>query len=72
MKRRAIELGLGFGWMPIYLVEDALRTGSLVVVPYEAGARYSFVPVLVHPRERPLGRAGATFLARLKEAASSR
>ncbi len=72
MKLRAIELGLGFGWMPLYLVRDALRAGSLVVVPYEGGARYTFQPVLVHPRERPLGRAGQTFLARLKEAAQSR
>ncbi|HRG99478.1 MAG TPA: LysR family transcriptional regulator [Polyangiaceae bacterium] len=72
MKLRAIELGLGFGWMPLYLVRDALHAGALVVVPYEGGARYAFQPVLVHPRERPLGRAGQTFLARLKEAAASR
>ncbi len=72
MKRRAIELGLGYGWMPLYLVADALHAGALAQVPYEAGARYTFTPVLVHPRERPLGRAGATFLDRLKDAASSR
>lgn len=72
MKLRAIELGLGFGWMPLYLVRDALHAASLVLVPYAGGARYAFQPVLVHPRERPLGRAGQTFLARLKEAAESR
>ena len=30
--------------------------------PYEGGARYEFTPTLVHPKGRPLGRAGAMFL----------
>ncbi len=68
MKKRAIALGLGFGWVPISLVEEELRTGSLVALPYEGGARYSFAPVLVHPKERPLGRAGRAFFSRLVSA----
>jgi DNA-binding transcriptional LysR family regulator len=68
MKKRAIALGLGFGWVPVSLVEEELRTGALVEVPYEGGARYSFVPVLVHPKEKPLGRAGRLFLKRLEAA----
>jgi DNA-binding transcriptional LysR family regulator len=59
---------LGFGWVPVSLVEEELRTGALVEVPYEGGARYSFVPVLVHPKEKPLGRAGRLFLKRLEAA----
>lgn len=68
MKKRAIALGLGFGWVPLTAVEEELRAGSLVIVPYEGGGRYSFVPVLVHPKEKPLGRAGRLFLDRLKAA----
>lgn len=68
MKKRAIALGLGFGWVPVSLVEDELRSGTLVEVPYEGGARYSFVPVLVHPKERPLGRAGRAFFERVVSA----
>ncbi len=68
MKKRAIALGLGFGWVPVSLVEDELRSGALVIVPYEGGSHYSFVPVLVHPKEKPLGRTGRLFLDRLKAA----
>jgi len=68
MKKRAIALGLGFGWVPVSLVEEELRSGAFVVLPYEGGGRYSFVPVLVHPKERPLGRAGRAFFERVVSA----
>ncbi|MFI5296836.1 MAG: LysR family transcriptional regulator [Polyangiales bacterium] len=57
-KKQALLMGLGFGWMPRYLIETELRDGALVELGYEGGGRYEFVPVLVHPRDRPLGRAG--------------
>jgi len=65
MKKRAIMLGLGYGWVPVTLVEEELRAGSLVVVPYEGGGTYTFSPVLVHPKDKPLGRAGRLFFERL-------
>ena len=65
MKKRAIMLGLGYGWVPVTLVEEELRAGSLVVVPYEGGGKYTFSPVLVHPKDKPLGRAGRLFFERL-------
>lgn len=61
-KKRALELGLGFGWAPVYLVEDLLARGELVVLPYAGGPRYSFVPVAAHPKDRPLGKAGKRLL----------
>ncbi len=57
-KKQALLMGLGFGWMPRYLIEDELAAGTLKEVPYEGGARYRFTPALVHRRDQPLGRAG--------------
>jgi len=65
-KKLALELGLGFGWMPTYLVDDELRDGALVEIAYERGSRYTFTPVLIHPVDRPLGRAGARFVELLR------
>jgi DNA-binding transcriptional LysR family regulator len=67
-KKGAIQLGLGFGWMPLYLVEEELRAGSLREVRYRAGSRFRFAPALVHPVDRPLGRAGQRFLELLTAA----
>jgi DNA-binding transcriptional LysR family regulator len=64
-KKEAIAMGLGYGWMPEYLVKEELARGALVEVRYEAGSRYELVPLLVHPRARPLGRAGRALLALL-------
>ena len=64
-KKEALLTGLGFGWMPEYLVAVELASRALVEVAYEGGSRYEFVPVLVHPRERPLGRAGQMLLSML-------
>ena len=61
-KKKALTMGLGFGWMPLYLVRDELARGALREVPFEGGSRYSFTPMLVHPQDRPLGRAGALLL----------
>lgn len=61
-KKAAIVQGLGFGWMPLYLVEEELVAGTLREVPYRGGSRFRFTPALVHPADRPLGRAGQRFL----------
>jgi DNA-binding transcriptional LysR family regulator len=61
-KKAAILLGLGFGWMPLYLIREELEAGTLCEVPYRGGSRYRFAPALVHPADRPLGRAGQRFL----------
>jgi DNA-binding transcriptional LysR family regulator len=61
-KKQAIAMGLGYGWMPTYLVKDELALGSFREVPYSGGSRYAFGPRLVHPRDRPLRRAGLTLL----------
>ncbi|MET0595395.1 MAG: LysR family transcriptional regulator [Polyangiaceae bacterium] len=71
-KKQAVSMGLGFGWMPLYLVEDELAQGALREVPYRGGSRYAFAPMLVHPRDKPLGRAGSMLLALLGETSGVR
>jgi DNA-binding transcriptional LysR family regulator len=71
-KKQAVAMGLGFGWMPHYLVEDELSSGALREVPYRGGSRYAFAPMLVHPRDKPLGRAGARLLELLGAMSATR
>ena len=61
MKKNALEMGLGFGWMPDFLIHEQLRSGSLVEVDFSGGSRHSFTPKLVSTMERPLGKAGRLF-----------
>lgn len=65
-KKQALQMGLGFGWMPAYLVAEDLRSGALLELPFEGGSRYRFTPQLVHRASQPLGRAGARFAQLLK------
>jgi DNA-binding transcriptional LysR family regulator len=67
-KKQALLMGVGFGWMPIYLVYNELRAGTLRELPYVGGSRTSFTPRLVHRTDRGLGRAGQRFVALLREA----
>lgn len=60
-KRQALEMGLGFGWMPIYLAQSLLGS-SLAEVDFEGGSRYSFAPRLVHRVARVQGRTARRFI----------
>lgn len=70
-KKQALTMGLGYGWMPAYLIGSEMKDGALVEVAYKGGSRYRFTPHLVHRRDRPPGRAGArlTELIRAKAVA---
>lgn len=61
MKKNALLKGLGFGWMPDFLVRDELLSGQLKEIDFVGGSRYTFTPQLVSTLERPLGRAGRLF-----------
>ena len=67
-KKSALMAGLGFGWMPRYLIDEELEGGNLVEIPYLEGSRYSFSPMVVHRVDRPLGRAGRRFIDTLRKA----
>jgi len=61
-KREALLMGLGFGWVPDYLVKADLAAGRLVEVAYERGGHYAFRPLLVHRTDQAPGRAGRRFM----------
>jgi len=61
-KKEALLMGLGFGWMPDYMIHNELAAGELVELDYEGGARSSFTPMLVYPTDQPLGKAGSLML----------
>lgn len=60
-KKRAVLLGLGYGWMPTYLVEREIEEGLLEIVDFTNGPRYSFAPKFVTRSDRQFGRAGQLF-----------
>jgi len=70
-KKQALLMGVGFGWMPAYLVSDELRSGRLQELDYAGGSRYRFTPRLVHRTDRPLGPAGRRLVGLLKDSAWS-
>jgi len=61
-------MGVGFGWMPIYLVYNELKAGTLCELSYIGGSHTSFTPRLVHRTDRLLGRAGQRLVVLLREA----
>ncbi len=66
-KRSALLMGLGFGWMPTFLVADEIADGRLLEVNYNGGSRYKFTPKMVHRMDKPLGRAGKMLAAVLRQ-----
>ncbi|MCA9516952.1 MAG: LysR family transcriptional regulator [Myxococcales bacterium] len=63
-KREALRLGMGWGWMPGYLVADDVARGALAVLPWgEERGRHEFRPVLHVRRGRAGGPAVEAFVA---------
>lgn len=60
-KKRAISMGLGYGWMPEFLIREELKMGELNVVDYQGGSEYQFTPRIVSTDLRPLRKAGLLF-----------
>lgn len=67
-KKRALLMGLGFGWMPARLIGAELREGALRELNYEGGARFTLTPHLVYSSDRPLGRAGTLLCELIQQA----
>ncbi len=61
-KREALLHGVGYGWLPAHLARPHMRTGDLVVVPFEEGAKHTFEPHLVYRKDPPLGPGGRLFM----------
>jgi DNA-binding transcriptional LysR family regulator len=45
-KKAAILAGLGFGWLPEWLIADEVLRGTLVALPLREGASHAFTPTL--------------------------
>lgn len=56
-KKHAILRGLGYGWLPVYLIADELRTARLRPVDFANGNRYGYRPKFVTRLNREPGQA---------------
>jgi DNA-binding transcriptional LysR family regulator len=68
-KKQALLMGVGFGWMPLYLIRDEVKRGQLREVKYTGGSRFHFTPRLVRRSDGKLGRAGQRLVDLLRSAA---
>jgi DNA-binding transcriptional LysR family regulator len=69
-KHAFLRAGLGWGYMPLHMVEDDLRTGKLVRIEVQmhAGQGPGFSMHAIHMKDHPPGPAGRWFVNRLKRA----
>lgn len=67
-KKQALLMGVGFGWMPLYLIRDELKAGDLREVKYAGGSRFRFTPRLARRSDRRLGRTGQRLIELLRVA----
>jgi len=67
-KHAFLRAGLGWGYMPLHMVEDDLRTGKLVRIALEPHAALGpgFSMHAIHMKDHPPGPAGRWFVDRLK------
>lgn len=70
-KKQSLMMGLGFGWMPLYLVADELANGTLCELAYAGGSRFRFTPWLVHRDNQPPGLAQRRLTELLREQGTS-
>lgn len=61
-KKVAIIQGLGYGWLPDYLIKKELKAGVLKAVRWEKASEHVYHPKLYHRGKHQLGRAGQLFL----------
>ncbi len=61
-KKLAIQNGLGYGWMPEYLIEPELKSGQIKVIRWSKSNQYVFRPRLYYRNKKKLGNAGRLFI----------
>lgn len=69
-KHAFLKAGLGWGYMPLHMVEDDLRTGKLARIDIEKHAALGpgFSMHAIHMKDHPPGPAGRWFVNHLKQA----
>lgn len=65
-KKEALLAGMGFGWMPGYLIEKELARGQLVKVRWRGASTHLFRPHVYHREDRSLGRAATAVVEGLR------
>ncbi|NYE63754.1 DNA-binding transcriptional LysR family regulator [Duganella sp. 1224] len=68
-KHAFLKAGLGWGYMPLHMVEDDLRSGKLVRIDVALHARLGpgFSMHAIHMKDHPPGPAGRWFVNHLKQ-----
>ncbi len=66
VKKAAIMRGLGFGWLPEYLIRRELASSTLKLVKWKGESRYAYKPRLYYRGGNSLGRSGRKFLELLR------
>lgn len=61
-KKLAVMRGLGYGWLPEYLIRDELNEGTLRLIRWEKPNRHIFHPHLYHRGELRLGRTAKSLI----------
>lgn len=68
-KHSFLKAGLGWGHMPMHMVEADIASGALVRIRIEGFARETAMPMrAVYRKDAPPGPAARTFLSQVKEA----
>lgn len=66
-KKNAILHGLGFGWLPDYLIQKELKTGRFKKLFTEFDHSHIIYPALYHRPENQLGQAALQLLAYFRD-----
>lgn len=66
-KKQALISGLGFGWLPLYLIEREIKRGILKKIRWEKSSEHVFSPRLYFRRKRQHGRAVQKLIQELTE-----
>lgn len=61
-KATAMRHGLGYGWLPEYLIHDDLDKGDFCEVRCDVGSRYYLYPVIATQPGRPSGKAATAIV----------
>jgi DNA-binding transcriptional LysR family regulator len=62
-----LRAGLGFGGMPIHVIEEDLASGSLVEISYKDPVPTGHIMSAIYRTDNPPGPAGRWFIERLKK-----
>jgi DNA-binding transcriptional LysR family regulator len=59
--------GIGYGWLPEYLIKAELRRGELKTIVSEIANEHRFMPRLYHKPLKSLGKSGRLLLEGLRQ-----